>query len=667
MMFITFLVTIVMILKNHPSCGLPITQVPQRVISPEEFGGGDIKVPPLKTTMLRGAAMAGSYVKWPGGVVPYTISSAYNQAVILSAMRTLENATLMANGSACLTFRPAIPADGQYYIQIENGIGCSSYVGRYTGYTLNRTVTLEIPSCINAGVIEHELIHALGFYHEQSRPDRDTYVKINWANIQTGMSHNFDKYNSSEVVDLYTPYDYDSIMHYGRTFFSANGLDTIEPINPPNASIGTRNALSPIDIQELQIFYGCIPALTTTTTTTVSPITTTSTTTTTTTETTSTTIGTTTTTTETTSTTTGTTTTTTQTTSTTTETTTTTTTTGTTTSTTTGTTTSTTTGTTTSTTTGTTTSTTTGTTTSTTTETTTTTTTGTTTTTTTETTSTTTGTTTTTTQTTSTTTETTTTTTGTTTSTTTGTTTTTTTGTATTTTTTGTTTSTTTGTATTTTTGITTTAKTTVVIKTVVTTATTPTTQSSNTDGNGSSSGANVGIIVGPVVGGVVGVLLVLGILAAVLFFFFGLGAPLLSNASYVSYGLGASKSLGGNVFQSGNGIGSFFKDGVWHTTQNSRLAFYPNANNTVFGKGVDQMGSFVARGVYSPRTQRIAFDKHYQPGFADAGMNTGRKMKVHAKWNPNNESFEGKYYLKNGSRYEKNTYVLRYGNRAGH
>ena len=45
---------------------------------------------------------------------------------------------------------------------------------------------LQEPMCLCVGTVIHELGHALGMNHEQSRPDRDQYVTVHWNNVRPG-------------------------------------------------------------------------------------------------------------------------------------------------------------------------------------------------------------------------------------------------------------------------------------------------------------------------------------------------------------------------------------------------------------------------------------------------------------------------------------------------
>lgn len=67
---------------------------------------------------------------------------------------------------------------------------CNSYVGMIGGEQL---VSLDTGCfacnsdgvCVK-GVVIHEFMHAAGFYHEQSRTDRDRFITINYDNILPG-------------------------------------------------------------------------------------------------------------------------------------------------------------------------------------------------------------------------------------------------------------------------------------------------------------------------------------------------------------------------------------------------------------------------------------------------------------------------------------------------
>lgn len=60
----------------------------------------------------------------------------------------------------------------------------------------------------------------LGFWHEQSRMDRDNYVNIVEQNIQPNMLYNFKKLTINQIDNIGSPYDACSVMHYGDTAFA---------------------------------------------------------------------------------------------------------------------------------------------------------------------------------------------------------------------------------------------------------------------------------------------------------------------------------------------------------------------------------------------------------------------------------------------------------------
>merc|ERR1711931_184365 len=153
-----------------------------------------------------------------------------------------------ARGS-CLNIRPSQRSDSNY-IKIIKGRGCYSSVGRTRGSSQDLSIGY---GCTSTGTIQHEFMHALGFWHEQSRDDRDSYVTINWNNIVEKNKHNFRSYRT---LNQGFPYDYGSVMHYGPYAFSKNGKPTILT-KGGNYKIGQRDGVSRQDVQEIRKLYGC--------------------------------------------------------------------------------------------------------------------------------------------------------------------------------------------------------------------------------------------------------------------------------------------------------------------------------------------------------------------------------------------------------------------------
>ncbi|XP_033726937.1 blastula protease 10-like isoform X2 [Pecten maximus] len=187
--------------------------------------------------------------KWNGHQIPYTIDvngfSMYGLKVIREAIDQFNRDV------SCIKYVPR--SKEQDYVRIVHGYGCHSSIGRDGG---RQDVTLG-DNCYYTGVVVHELTHAVGFFHEQSRYDRDKYVEVRWENIVDGKDRDFIAESRNILNTLGAPYDYGSVMHYGATTFSKNGNPTLKALFDDKGTMGQRNGFSAVDIWKINKLYGC--------------------------------------------------------------------------------------------------------------------------------------------------------------------------------------------------------------------------------------------------------------------------------------------------------------------------------------------------------------------------------------------------------------------------